>query len=108
MDWTARSKNTNTLYLTIDSPALGTALIAPYVGHSTKVFLCPADRYLSGVQRSAGFQSRIRSRAMDGAMGDGPKWFAPGNGGGWPEFYNVKKTTDMHTPGPANCWLVMD
>ena len=108
LDWTARSKNTNTLYLTIDSPALGTALLAPYVAHSTKVFLCPADRYLSGVQRSAGFQNRIRSCAMDGAMGDGPKWFAPGSGGNWPNFYNVKKTTDMHTPGPANCWLVMD
>jgi prepilin-type N-terminal cleavage/methylation domain-containing protein/prepilin-type processing-associated H-X9-DG protein len=111
LDWTTTKNNTNTLYLTIDSVVLGqrsTALIANYVGNEINIFVCPADHYLSTSQRQAGWDNRIRTCAMDGAMGDGSKWFAPGNGGNWPKFYNVKKLTDMHSPGPADCWVLMD
>ena len=45
---------------------------------------------------------------MNGAMGDGSKWFAPPNGGNWGAFYNVKKSTMFHTPGPADCFVMMD
>ena len=41
---------------------------------------------------------------MDGAMGDGSKYFQ----GVWSQFYNVKKMGDMHTPGPSGCWLMID
>jgi prepilin-type N-terminal cleavage/methylation domain-containing protein/prepilin-type processing-associated H-X9-DG protein len=108
LDWTSNAKNTNTLYLTVDSPTLGTALLGQYVAKSVKSFVCPADNYLSQVQRGAGFPNRIRSCAMDGAFGDGSKWFAPGNGGNWPLYYNVKKTSDLHVPGPSDCWWIID
>ena len=111
LDWTTSPKNTNTVYLIIDQNVLGvrcTALMGNYVGKSIKIFLCPADNNLSTIQRALGWQNRIRSCAMNGAMGDGSKWFAPGNGGNWPAFYNAKKLTDMHNPGPANCWVIMD
>jgi prepilin-type processing-associated H-X9-DG protein len=111
LDWTASSANTNTLYLIINTNLLGrqvTAQIGSYVAYATSIFRCPADNYLSTVQQSLGWQNRIRSCAMNGAMGDGYKWFAPNNPGDWPAFYNVKKVTDMHNPGPANCWLIMD
>ena len=108
MDWTASGNNTNTLYITVDNPVLGTALLGNYVANSLRIFICPADRYLSAAQHGKGFQNRIRSCAMNGAMGDGSKWFAPGNGGNWPNFYNAKKLSDMHTPGPADCWVLLD
>jgi len=109
LDWSTAQKNFNPLYITIDDPTLGTALMGPYVAKTLKIFRCPADNFLSPAQVpvSQG-TNRIRSCAMDGAMGDGSKWFAPGNGGNWPAFYNVKKSTDMHTPGPSDCWVITD
>jgi prepilin-type N-terminal cleavage/methylation domain-containing protein/prepilin-type processing-associated H-X9-DG protein len=111
LDWTASPNNTNTLYLTIDQLVMGKqtiALMGPYIANSTKNFVCPADNKLSSVQRSLGWRHRLRTCAMDGAMGDGSKWFAPGSGGNWPAFYNVKKLSDMHSPGPSDCWVIMD
>jgi len=108
LDWTANPKNFNTLYLTVDDPVQGTALLGPYVAKSLKIFVCPADHYLSAAQGATGSANRIRSCAMNGAMGDGSKWFAPGNGGNWPQFYNAKKFTDFHVPGPVDCWMILD
>jgi len=107
LDWTADPKNFTTLYLTIDDPNLGTALMSSYVAKSLKIFVCPADHYISGAQAGKG-PNRIRSCAMNGAMGDGSKWFAPGNGGNWPLFYNPRKLGDMHNPGPSDCWVILD
>ena len=84
------------------------ALMADYVGKNVGIFLCPADRNLSTAQKGQGWTTRIRSCAMNGAMGDGSKWFAPGSGGNWPKFYNAKRTSDLMTPGPSNSWLMMD
>jgi hypothetical protein len=111
LDWTSSPNNTNTLNLTIDQNFMGqqtTALIGPYVAKTVSIFVCPADHDLFAAQQPLGWVSRMRSCAMDGAMGDGSKWFAPGNGGNWPAFYEVKKSTDMHTPGPSDCWVMMD
>ncbi len=107
LDWTTNPDNTNILYLTIDGPVRGqqvTALMGPYVAKSVKIFVCPTDNKLSTAQQAAGWINRIRTCAMDGAMGDGSKYFK----GVWPAFYNVKKSSDMHTPGPSDCWVVMD
>jgi prepilin-type N-terminal cleavage/methylation domain-containing protein len=108
LDWTggANNNNTNTLFITVDSPALGTALMGSYVAKMLNIFVCPADRFLSKNQK--GWENRIRSCAMNGAMGDGSKWFAPGNGGNWPAFYNAQKFGSLHNPGPADCWVIMD
>ena len=113
LDATANPNNTNTLFLTVDSPVLGTALIGQYVVKSLKIFVCPSDRFLSVNQKS--WENRMRSCAMNGAMGDGEKWFglkADGspNGGrsSMPQFYSAKKTSDLHTPGPSDCWVITD
>jgi prepilin-type N-terminal cleavage/methylation domain-containing protein/prepilin-type processing-associated H-X9-DG protein len=105
LDWTTDPKNTNTLYLTVDSPILGTALLGSYVAKSIPMFVCPADRFLSPAQRAQGWQNRLRSCAMNGAMGDGTKYFAPPT---WPAFYNATKLSDIHFPSPADCWLMLD
>ncbi len=113
MDGTANIKNTETLYLTVDQPVLGTALMGQYVAKSLKIFVCPSDHFLSANQ--SGFANRIRSCAMNGAMGDGEKWFglkADGspNGGRsqMPTFFSAKKSGDLHTPGPSDCWVITD
>ncbi len=111
LDGTTSLNNINTDYLTIDKTVLGqrcAALIGPYVAKSLGIFVCPADDKLTIVQRPLGWTSRARTCAMNGAMGDGSKWFAPGNGGNWKAFYNAKKLTDMRSPGPSDCWVVLD
>ena len=97
-------KNITTAYIN-DSKY---ALMADYVGKNVGIFLCPADRNLSSLQKSQGWSARIRSCAMNGAMGDGSKWFAPGSGGNWPKFYNAKKSSGLSNPGPSSSWLMMD
>jgi prepilin-type N-terminal cleavage/methylation domain-containing protein/prepilin-type processing-associated H-X9-DG protein len=118
LDWTSSPNNTNTVYLTIDGSVMGvqsTALIGSYVANSLKIFVCPADNKLSSAQRSLGWVSRMRTCVMNGAMGDGSKWFgvkADGtpNGGhsSMPTFYNAKKLSDMHNPGPSDCFVLLD
>jgi len=111
LDSTTNPNNTNTLYLTIDAIVLGqraTALIGSYIGNQINIFVCPADHALSTSQQPKAWEHRIRTCAMDGAMGDGSKYFAPGQPGNWAAFYNVKKFTEMHSPGPADCWVLMD
>ena len=49
-------------------------------------------------------------------MGDGAKWFGfkpdgtpnGGHSGIWTTFYNAKKLTDMHYPGPSDCFVMFD
>ena len=114
LDWSNNQKNTNTLYLTVDDPTLGTALMGDYVAKSLKIFVCPADNKLS-MPNQAGFLNRIRTCAMNGAMGDGPKYYgfnpdgSPAAGhGSMPQYYNATKLTSMHNPGPSDCWVITD
>jgi prepilin-type N-terminal cleavage/methylation domain-containing protein len=106
MDWSSKPDNTNTLFLTVDHPVKGTALLGSYVAKMLNIFVCPADRFLSKSQGA--WDHRLRSCAMNGAFGDGSKWFAPGTPHGWPAFYNVKKFGDLHNPGLSDCWVIMD
>jgi prepilin-type processing-associated H-X9-DG protein len=92
-----------------------TALIGSYVANTLKIFICPADNKLSASQGGLGWANRMRTCAMNGAMGDGSKWFgfkADGspNGGhsSMPAFYTAKKLSDMHTPGPSDCFVILD
>ena len=110
LDWSAKSDNTNTLF--IGDPTY--ALMADYVAKSLPIFICPADHYLQSPNQSVfrphGWNSRMRSCSMDGAMGDGVKWFGVGEGGhsAMPAYYNALKSSALHTPGPSECWVVMD
>jgi prepilin-type N-terminal cleavage/methylation domain-containing protein/prepilin-type processing-associated H-X9-DG protein len=116
LDWSGGSNNnnTNTIWLTVDDPIKGTALIGSYVAKSLNIFVCPADNYHSKYQ--TGWPHRIRTAVMNGAMGDGSKWFGfsdydgSPNGGHsqMPAFYTAKKLTSMHSPGPSDCWVMMD
>jgi prepilin-type N-terminal cleavage/methylation domain-containing protein/prepilin-type processing-associated H-X9-DG protein len=99
MTWGTDAYNTSTAFI-ID-PSLSS--MGDYVGKNTAIFHCPSDYYLSGVQRSAGWVNRVRSVAMDAAVGGGIKYYA---GQSW--FHNVKKMSEFHTPGPTDTWLFLD
>ena len=119
LDWTSSINNTNTLYLTIDGPFLGkqtTALLGSYIAKTLKIFVCPADNKLTAAQHSQGWDHRMRTCSMNGAVGDGDKWygFSPITGqpeGGhstMPTFYNAKKLSDLHNPGPSGVFVMLD
>ena len=104
MTWNADNYSANVSF--ISNPLRSS--LADYVAKSVGIFHCPSDNYLSSAQRAAGWSARVRSCAMDGAVGGGVKWFAPGQGGAATWFYNVKKTGDFHSPSPTDSWLFTD
>ena len=99
LDWTTAGYNTNVQFIINDQ----LSSMGDYVAKATPIYHCPADYYLSPAQHGAGWQYRDRSCAMNGAIGGGIKYFA---GQSW--FYNVKKFSDFHTPGPTDSWLFTD
>jgi prepilin-type N-terminal cleavage/methylation domain-containing protein/prepilin-type processing-associated H-X9-DG protein len=114
MDWSSQSFNTNTLFLTVDSPTLGTALMGSYVANAVNIFVCPGDKYHS--KNQSGWAHRLRTCVMNGAMGDGTKYFGYNDITGqantghslMPLFYTAKKLTSMHSPGPSDCFVMFD
>ncbi len=104
LDWSTGFYNTNTAYV-IDKRY---SLLGSYIGNSFKIFLCPAANYVSGVQRSRGWDHRVRSVAMNGAVGDGDKYQQPGNPFGWTQWYFAKKMSDFRLPGPSETWTICD
>ena len=103
MDWYTTPDNTNTLKL-LDSQQ---SLIANYV-KSTGVWKCPADKYTSAVQKSAGMRDRVRSVAMNAALGGSPTIetaTAPVTGR---TYFAARKQSDLLKPGPAMIWVTLD
>lgn len=107
------SPNTNTDYLT--NPKL--ACMAPYTANHPGIYWCPTDTYLSQAQRSAGWSHRVRSVAMDAAIGPPNQGqVASGQSGGKPAaslsymnpFTVVIKMSDFVIPGPSQSWLFLD
>lgn len=105
VDWTAGLYNTNEALITSDTYAS----LAPYVSKSAKIFACPAANFVSPPQRSQSWDHRVRSIAMDAAVGDGSKVGQPAaKPFSWTQWYVAKKSTDFHFPGPADCWVFTD
>ena len=99
MDWFVSPENTNTAYLT-DATL---ACLGAYTSKAPLIYWCPTDYYLSAPQHVEHFPKRVRSVAMDGAFGDGVKYAGFGF-----TNYIAKKTSDIHWPGPSDCWLFTD
>ena len=101
LTWDTSPHNTNSLYLTGEDYSV----LAKYLGHSQKVFKCPADKLVSRVQTSRGWTERVRSVSMNGAVGTGNKTATDG-------LLSCEriyvKTTDVLRPGPASLWVFVD
>jgi prepilin-type N-terminal cleavage/methylation domain-containing protein/prepilin-type processing-associated H-X9-DG protein len=104
IDWTTGQENTNTSYLIGNT----LSLLGNYLGGQVRVFACPAASYLTPAQRAMGWTQRIRSVAMNGAVGNGHKYQEPGNPFGWTSWYYARKSTDFHSPGPSAVWVFTD
>jgi prepilin-type N-terminal cleavage/methylation domain-containing protein/prepilin-type processing-associated H-X9-DG protein len=105
MNWNTDARNTNQAYL-IDErvSSLGT-----YTAKQPAIYRCPADKFVSPIQRSAGWSQRVRSIAMNAAIGKGRKWAAdPYNGFQWGGFFWAEKSSELLNPGPSMSWLFMD
>jgi prepilin-type N-terminal cleavage/methylation domain-containing protein/prepilin-type processing-associated H-X9-DG protein len=101
VQWGTSPQNTNTTCLI--NPT--NASLGPYIGSNPKIYLCPADFYVSPDQRAAGFQRRSRSIAMDAGVGGGQK--APVADILY-TCYAVTKSSGLINPAPAMTWLFTD
>jgi prepilin-type N-terminal cleavage/methylation domain-containing protein/prepilin-type processing-associated H-X9-DG protein len=61
MSWDLSPDNTNIAFI-------ATSLLGKYTSNY-KIYKCPADNYLSAVQRGAGWSGRVRTMAMNGCVG---------------------------------------
>jgi len=101
LDWSTDSDNTNFAFLDQDKYAL----IAVYLAHTTPVFKCPADQFLSAPQRVLGWTARCRSLSGNIYLGDGNVAAGPANF----NFYSkCVKMSNLTLPGPAETWAFVD
>ncbi|MCL5097977.1 MAG: prepilin-type N-terminal cleavage/methylation domain-containing protein, partial [Candidatus Omnitrophica bacterium] len=99
LDWTDWADNTNVQYLL--DPKYST--FAKYFSNTKNVYKCPADIYLSRIQRAKGWTERVRSVSMNFWMGDGN----PAGSKDWGSTV-YKKMSDMKRNAPVNAWVFVD
>jgi len=103
--------NTNTAYLTDPTlTCMGSFIQQP------KIYWCPADHYLAPQQGGLGWDYRVRSIAMDAAVGGGnPVSGQPGYKPSLnltymfpsPMFY-ATTASQLMNPGPSDSWVFTD
>lgn len=96
IEWSASPDITN-------SQLIANGLLFPYT-KQLKLYKCPADRYLSPAQSSAGFTERVRSVSMnafiEGSARPGQYWV--------PGFASYATESDLIAPVPSNLWVFAD
>jgi len=75
-----------------------------HYSQETKLYKCPADRYLSPAQAAAGFAQRVRSVSMNifvkGSAIPGEYWL--------PGFAAYARESDFSAPSPSELWVFAD
>lgn len=109
MDWKLTTDNTNLDYVR-------KGVLAAYTANAIGIYECPADNYLSDVQRQAGWLRRVRSNAMNGLIGltsDTPNDGQEQDANAWagrswasPDYVQYLKQTDIRTP--AMTYVTLD
>ncbi len=100
LDWTQSVDNTNAIYLS--DPRY--SILALYCGKDARVFKCPADYYLSPVQRARGWTERVRSISQNLFASNGNVESGPTD----PAYVHVTKLTGLLRPKPAETWITID
>ena len=99
MDWTADPRETNVNHVRL-------AQLGAYVSGNLGVYKCPADTFLSPLQRAAGWSGRPRSISMNSYFGPfDPTWTSTGNWA-YPAFRQFLKASDV--PSPVNFFVTLD
>jgi prepilin-type N-terminal cleavage/methylation domain-containing protein/prepilin-type processing-associated H-X9-DG protein len=102
MDWTTDESNTNVTYVT-------KGVLAPYTANALGIYKCPADNYLSPVQKSRGWTGRLRSNSMNALFGySGTDGYDDRNGRAWfdQNYRQYIKQSDVARPGMT--WVTLD
>ena len=103
MDWSIDSMNTN-------AALIKNGVLSPYLSGNLGVYKCPADMYLSPVQRSRGWAERSRSLSMNAFFGA----FNPNGSDSWAHdgntffgnYHQWLKTGAV--PRPSAYWVIID
>jgi prepilin-type N-terminal cleavage/methylation domain-containing protein/prepilin-type processing-associated H-X9-DG protein len=98
LDWALTPINTNTAVLRDQNKAL----LAPYAGKSVEIYRCPADKFLSPMQRKAHWNYRARSTTMNAFSGTKDDPSALGPWVGW------VKTSDPKRRAASNLFVLLD
>ena len=99
LTWDLDSDNTNAL--TVTDASLGT-----YVNKSRQTFRCPSDRYLSSIQRRAGWDERVRSYSMNAMVGDAGALSGGGVNLNNPSYVQYFSLASI--PAPVNIFVFLD
>jgi len=100
LDWTTAPDNTNVLFLS----SVRYARIGPYVQGATNIFRCPADKYVSSLQKSRGWFQRARSISLNAGIGEGNAESGP-----WDSLYrHIRKIYEFRYPVPAETLTFLD
>jgi prepilin-type N-terminal cleavage/methylation domain-containing protein/prepilin-type processing-associated H-X9-DG protein len=99
MTWDLNADNTNTA--TITGASLGN-----YIGGNTAIYHCPSDHTLSSIQRSAGWNQRLRSYSLNAMLGDAGNFSVTGVNINNPNYKQFFKTTQI--PRPAEIFTFLD
>ncbi len=99
MTWDLSPDNTNEATLTAAS-------LGPYVSGAARVYKCPSDRALSGMQRAAGWERRLRSYSMNAMVGNAGNFSASGVNVNNPTYTQFFKMTQI--PHPADIFVFLD
>jgi len=102
LDWSVSAVNTNTTVL-LDPKY---ASLAPYFANSKNLFQCPADKYVSNVQRNQGWTSRARSMSGNTYIGSDPVQLSSGPVD--PAYMLAAKFSELRNPGPSSSWVYLD
>lgn len=98
LDWGTTPINTNVSVLVDPTKAV----LADYTGKTKNVYRCPADKYVSQVQRAKGWSSRARSVAMNAFSG------VEGDASGLGQWVGWRKTTDPKRRSPTELLVLLD
>jgi prepilin-type N-terminal cleavage/methylation domain-containing protein len=107
MTWTASGSTDDKSVTNMAWVINGT--LGKYTAGAVGVYKCPADGYLSSVQRQAGFPQRNRSLSMNSIFGrfsTGNDDTARGLNWGFPQYRQYLKQPQI--PRPAKTWLFVD
>jgi prepilin-type N-terminal cleavage/methylation domain-containing protein/prepilin-type processing-associated H-X9-DG protein len=91
MNWELDSDNTNTA-------AVIRGGIGPYTSADARIYRCPSDAVVSGLQSSAGWTSRARSFSMNAMVGDAGYYTRSGTNVNNPHYRQFFKLGQIRAP----------
>ena len=82
------------------------SVLWPFCGKAPGIFKCPADVYLSPIQKSSGFTARTRSMSMNGFVGQFDPLIPSDANVLFAEYRQFQKTSDILKP--AHIYVMLD